>query len=135
MFRSHLLITKLWGLMDSSEIEELSLFSVTVRMSLDVMKSIDSNHLEIKLLEFQVPSQTSLLLALEGILILGDLIGTVDQPVAFSVSTTSFRWVGEVISKFELVSEIIGSVYWDKVIEGLELTDGLEEGVEGESNS
>ena len=125
--------------MDSSEIEELSLVSVTVRMSFDVMKSIDSNHLEIKLLEFQVPSQTSLLLTLmltlEGNLILGDLIGTVDQPVAFSVSTTSFGWVGEVISKFELVSEIIGSVYWDKVIEGLELTDGLEEGVERESNS
>ena|SRR2546425_651503 len=115
MFRSHLLIKKLWGLMDSSEIEELSLVSVTVRMSFDVMKSIDSNHLEIKLLEFQVPSQTSLLLTLmltlEGNLILGDLIGTVDQPVAFSVSTTSFGWDGEVVSKFELISEVIGSVY------------------------
>ena len=62
-----------------SDIEELSLVSVNVSMSMELMKSVDSNHFDNKLLQFQVPSQTDLLIFIGELLPFNDFKGTADQ--------------------------------------------------------
>ena len=79
MLRSHLFMKNLCGLIDSSSMEESSLVSVTVKISFDIIKSTASNHLDSRLLQFQVHSQTNLLVVLETDLDLVGFKGTVDH--------------------------------------------------------
>ena len=64
--------------------------SVRVSISIELMKSVASTHLDNRLLQFQVPSQTTLLL------VLCDLNGTVDHFVE-SADSTSRRIEGEAL--------------------------------------
>ena len=59
--------------------DESSLDSVIVIISLEIINSSASNHLDSKLLQFQAHSQTTLVVDLEPALVLLGLDGTVCQ--------------------------------------------------------
>ena len=99
--------------MDSS-----SLVSVIVQMSLEMINSSASNHLEIKLLQFHVQSHIVLLVDFGVGLVLLVLVGIEDQGTGSTVSLSRLS-----------VSEDAASKY--PTVEGLELSSASVTKVDG----
>ena len=93
---------KCCGLIASSGVLELSLVSVIVKISFDTIKSIDSNHLERRLLQFHVDSQRLVMLDLELPFELEDLIGTVFRSAESSVFSSRTKVLLRSMDRFTM---------------------------------